>query len=87
MVGGPKNPWILVYGTSIAAPSLAGIVNTAGKFAASTNAELTTIYNSAHTGTFTDITSGTCGLYYAFIAGPGYDFCTGLGTPYGYNGK
>jgi kumamolisin len=85
--GGPKHPWLIVGGTSVAAPSLAGVVNTAGKFAPSSYTELTTIYNSASTGTFTDVTYGVCGLYDGFIAGPGYDFCTGLGSPRGYNGK
>lgn len=85
--GGPKHPWLIVGGTSVAAPSLAGVVNTAGTFAASTNAELTTIYNSASTGAFTDVTYGVCGFYDGFIAGPGYDLCTGLGSPHGYNGK
>jgi kumamolisin len=84
--GGPKHPWLIVGGTSVAAPSLAGVVNTAGSFAPSTNAELTTIYSSASTG-FTDVTYGVCGFYDGFIAGPGYDFCTGLGSPYGYGGK
>jgi kumamolisin len=85
--GGPKHPWLIVGGTSVAAPSLAGVVNAAGKFAASTNAELTTIYNSASTGAFKDVTYGVCGFFDGFIAGPGYDFCTGLGSPYGYSGK
>jgi kumamolisin len=85
--GGPKHPWLIVGGTSVATPSLAGIVNTAGKFAASTPAELTTIYSLASTGTVTDVTYGVCGFYDGFLAGKGYDLCTGLGTPFGYSGK
>jgi subtilase family serine protease len=85
--GGPKHPWLIVGGTSVAAPSLAGVVNAAGKFAISTNAELTTIYSLASTGTFTDVTYGVCGFFDGVIAGPGYDLCTGLGSPHGYNGK
>jgi kumamolisin len=85
--GGPKQPWLIVGGTSVAAPSLAGVVNTAGKFAASTTAELTTIYSQASTGTFTDVTYGVCGFYDGFLAGTSYDFCTGLGSPFGYSGK
>jgi kumamolisin len=87
VVGGPKQPWVVIGGTSVATPSLAGIVNAAGKFASSSFAELTTIYSLASTGTFRDVTYGVCGFYDGIIAGTGYDFCTGLGSPFGYSGK
>jgi kumamolisin len=61
--------WWIVGGTSASAPALAGIINRAGAFAASTNAELTTIYaNKAVTADFGDITSGYCGPYMGFSA-------------------
>ena len=67
---------------------LAGIVNRAGAFAASTNAELTTIYaNRAVVADFTDITSAYCGPYMGFTAVVGWDFCTGVGADKGYVGK
>jgi len=80
--------WLIVGGTSVAAPSLAGIINRAGAFAASSSAELTTIYtNKAVTTDFTDITNGFCGPYMGFTAGTGYDLCTGVGVTKGYTGK
>lgn len=80
--------WWIVGGTSVAAPSLAGIVNRAGAFAASTNAELTTMYaNKAVTTDFTDFSSGFCGPYMGFSGLVGYDFCTGIGGDKGYVGK
>ena len=36
---------------------------------------------------FNDILAGTCGLNIGFSAGPGWDFCTGRGSPRGYAGK
>ncbi|MCL5670406.1 MAG: peptidase S8/S53 subtilisin kexin sedolisin [Acidobacteria bacterium] len=55
--------WFTVGGTSASSPSLAGIINLAGSFAASASDELTTIYsnyNSNNYGSdFRDITSGS----------------------------
>jgi subtilase family serine protease len=84
--------WLIVGGTSVSSPSLAGIVNNASTraaaFAASSNAELTKMYtNKAVTTDFTDITAGFCGFYMGFTAGTGWDFCTGIGADKGYAGK
>ena len=77
--------WIEVYGTSVAAPSLAGVINNAGTFNASSNAENTEIYgNYTDVSDFTDITSGSCGTH---SAGSGWDFCTGTGVVKGFSGK
>jgi subtilase family serine protease len=77
--------WLEVYGTSVASPSLAGIVNSAGTFNGTSNAENTEIYdNMNNTSDFTDITSGSCGTH---SAGAGYDLCTGVGVDNGYVGK
>lgn len=77
--------WVEVYGTSVASPSLAGIVNNAGTFHASSNAENTEIYNNmSDTSDFTDITSGSCGTH---SATKGYDLCTGVGVDKGFTGK
>jgi kumamolisin len=71
-----------VYGTSVAAPSLAGIVNNTGAFNTSSNAENTAIYdNMTNIADFTDITSGSCGTNSATV---GYDLCTGVGAPNGF---
>ena len=74
--------WCQVDGTSIATPVLAGIVNWAGHFKASSPSELAPTYQwylqpvLYHTNFF-DVTSGNNGM----PAGPGWDQCTGLGSP------
>lgn len=80
--------WLVFGGTSVATPSLAGIVNTAGHFYQDSFQELGTIYTD-YAGTnygtdFRDITSGTAGSY---SAGAGWDFVTGVGSNQGSNGK
>jgi subtilase family serine protease len=78
----------IVGGTSVATPVLAGIVNQAGSFASSTNAELTTIYNNLGVASdFLDIGKGFCGFYAGDAAVKGWDFCTGVGSPLGVQGK
>jgi subtilase family serine protease len=80
--------WFIVGGTSVASPNLAGIVNRAGSFAATTAAELTTIYkDKAITTDYHDVTLGFCGPYAGYLAATGWDPCTGVGTTHGYLGK
>jgi kumamolisin len=80
--------WYIVGGTSVASPSLAGIVNSTGSFAASSNAELTTLYGNLGVGAdLRDITTGYCGPYAGYSAVKGWDFCTGVGVDKGKNGK
>jgi subtilase family serine protease len=80
--------WYIVGGTSVAAPSLAGIVNSTGSFAASSNAELSTIYgNLGVAKDLRDITLGYCGPYAGYSGVKGWDFCTGVGVDNGKNGK
>jgi len=83
--------WWIVGGTSASAPSLAGIINSAGSFAASSKAELTTIYgNMKVAGDFTPITSAYCGPYMGYNAGTSsnpYNLCTGVGAVKSYTGK
>jgi kumamolisin len=90
--------WLVVGGTSVASPSLAGIVNNAanrmgqspaigGLF---TNQENNLIYSQefAYSGfsqNFYDVTAGSNGT--GHNAGPNYDQCTGVGTPRGKLGK
>lgn len=71
--------WFVVGGTSVSAPSLAGIVNAAGSFSKSSAAENMLFYN-ARKRDFNDITYGDCGLNISNFAGKGYDFCTGIGS-------
>ena len=83
-VGGPY----IASGTSVASPGLAGLVNAAGSFAASTNAELTIVYGDLGVNRdFHDITNGDCGPYAGYLALKGWDFCTGVGSVSGLAGK
>ena len=80
--------WYIVGGTSVSAPLWAGIVNSAGRFADSSQSELTTLYaNRANTSAFTDITTGSCGPNQGYTVAPGWDFCTGIGSPVGLSFK
>jgi len=82
------NGWRVVGGTSISAPSLAGIINSAGNFYASSAAELNAIYSSMEQGVgFGDIQSGACYHYAGYLAAQGWDFCSGVGSVSGYQGK
>jgi subtilase family serine protease len=79
--------WLTVGGTSVATPMWAGIVNAAGSFSATTNAELTKLYGENPFADFNDITLGSCGPYLGYFASAGWDFCSGLGSPDSYRGK
>ena len=80
--------WLIVGGTSVSAPSLAGIENASGIFHSSSNLQLQVIYaNKGITADFTDIQAGFCGNYMGFTAGSGWDFCTGVGVDNSYKGK
>ncbi len=90
--------WWVFGGTSVSSPSLAGIVNLAafsagGKFAASSAAELGSIYSnlgkssptpSGSAYDFRDILSGSAGRY---SCRSGWDFVTGVGSDWGLLGK
>jgi len=80
--------WMVFGGTSVAAPSLAGIVNTAsvarGTFQSSSLGELSLIYSNLGTVNFRDITAGSAG---SFTAKPGWDFVTGVGSTLGLGGE
>jgi kumamolisin len=82
------NGWCIIGGTSVAAPVWAGIINAAGGFSASSQAELSTIYsNLGKAADFTDIAQGSCGPNQGYLAGTGWDFCTGAGSAVGTLGK
>jgi subtilase family serine protease len=81
--------WLIFGGTSVASPSLAGIVNLANSRYPSTAQELTAVYGSAppsgfYGQNFRDITSGSAGTYKTKA---GWDFVTGLGSNIGLSGK
>lgn len=93
---GEVGPWWIVGGTSVASPTLAGILNAAatasGSFASSTSAELSLIYSELENplmyySNFGDILYGACNYYSGTYSQLGYDFCTGLGSPRGLKGK
>jgi kumamolisin len=80
--------WYIVGGTSASSPIWAGIVSAAGNNLGSSTAELTAIYkNRANKADFNDIRSGVCGPWNGLLTQPGYDLCTGVGSPVGYGGK
>jgi len=84
--------WYVYGGTSVSSPTWAGIVNRAGHFAASSAAELTTIYTAYSNATtyaadYNDITTGFCSFYDANLAVAKFDICTGVGSPKTYVGK
>jgi subtilase family serine protease len=74
-----------VWGTSVAAPTLAGVINSAGSFQIDSASELTEVYNDRKvTSAYTDITSGSCATH---SAKAGYDLCTGVGVVKGKKDK
>jgi kumamolisin len=77
--------WWIVGGTSLSAPIMAGVINAAGSFRASTAAELTAIYGNP--AGFTNIVDGVCGPYAGYFAGKGWNLCAGNGSPFGITGK
>jgi kumamolisin len=82
----PNSGWFTDGGTSIAAPGLSGIINTANHHASSSVDELNYIYQNSiknYQSYWHDILQGNNG----FPALRGYDFTTGLGSPNGYMGK
>ncbi len=86
------NGWVTLGGTSVASPSLAGIVNLAGHFASNSNDEFNLFIYSTYnmdSGTsygsdFNDIVAGSAGR---FSAATGWDFVTGVGSNKGLDGK
>jgi kumamolisin len=78
--------WVALGGTSLAAPCIAGIINSASSGAVNTQAELTLIYNNLGTSNYRDITTefGPVGYYPNTV---GWDFVTGVGSPFGTLGK
>jgi kumamolisin len=78
--------WYVVGGTSVSSPSLAGIVNAAGSFAASSQAENQMLYDDP-TKDYDDIDLGNCGVSNAYFAIKGYDLCTGKGSLKTLKGK
>lgn len=82
----PGPGWYIVGGTSASTPTLAGILNATGQFASSSTAELVNIYGFGSFGSFNDITYGACGYYSGTFSAPGWDLCTGFGSPHHLGG-
>jgi len=81
--------WCGVGGTSVSSPTLAGIINAAGKFNSSTAAENGEAYAdyanpTKYKADWRDITTGNAGQY---PCKKGWEFCTGIGSPITYKGK
>ncbi len=80
-----SGPWVQVGGTSLAAPSWAGLIAIAnqgrllaGGATLDGPGQTLPAFYAIPTTDFNDITSGSNGV---FSAGPGYDEVTGLGSP------
>jgi subtilase family serine protease len=85
----PPSVWWIVGGTSLASPTLAAISNAAGHFYASSLAEHNVIYSTLGTtgAGWSAVTYGFCNLYDGSIATQKWNFCTGVGSPYGFSYK
>jgi subtilase family serine protease len=68
--------WMVFGGTSVAAPSLAGLTNSTGTLGYNSLGLLDWIYGNMDL--FHDVKSGSAGSYKAQL---GWDFVTGVGTP------
>jgi kumamolisin len=55
------NGWSIYGGTSVAAPIIAGLINNAGHFYKSAEAQLTDVYKNVSSGKYTEIDTGQCG--------------------------
>jgi subtilase family serine protease len=86
---GQPGGFFIVGGTSVSTPALAGIINNAGKFHSSSQAENAEIYRHIFfdRDDFHDILYGNCGVNIGNFATPGWDFCTGVGSSLGLSGK
>jgi subtilase family serine protease len=83
---GGLSGWLIVGGTSVSSPCLAGCANEAAHHRTSSVDELTNvIYHSyaTHNYRYFDVVSGTAG---SFSCTPGWDFVTGVGTLVGNQG-
>jgi kumamolisin len=83
-----RTGWWVLGGTSMASPSLAGVVDTAGNALSSTKLENTLIYTElvgrkTYPADFRDIVAGSNG----YLCHTGWDFCTGVGSTLGLIGK
>jgi subtilase family serine protease len=76
--------WFVAGGTSLASPAVAGVLNLAGHFYASSDIELGVIYSHLGSVDFRDVASGRAGI---FSAVKGWDFVTGVGSSLGLDGK
>lgn len=81
---GGASGWLVFGGTSLSSPAVAGILNLAGHFYASSDIELSAIYSKLGSTDFRDVTTGQAG---AFSATKGWDFVTGVGSSLGLVGK
>lgn len=87
---GKPGGFFIVGGTSVSSVGLTGIINNAGKFARSSQAENAIIYRNLfffESDNFRDIVYGDCGFNIGSFATPGWDFCSGVGSSLGLNGK
>lgn len=75
--------WLVVAGTSLSCPVIAGCANASGTNRASSQAQCAAFYAGIGSSNFHDITSGSAGSFSALV---GWDYPTGVGTPNGLGG-
>jgi kumamolisin len=81
---GGVSGWLVFGGTSLSSPAVAGVINLASHFYASSDLELDVIYSNLGSTDFRDITLGRAG---PFNATKGWDFASGVGSSLGLAGK
>jgi subtilase family serine protease len=80
--------WYIFGGTSAASPLMAAIVNNAGTFSANNTAQEKLMYGAmGKAAQWYDVKNGYCGPSAGYWPDTGYDFCGGIGSPRGKNGK
>jgi hypothetical protein len=81
-----KSTLIVAGGCSFVCDSHGPKQHATGDFASSSFAELTKLYSGNESpfesSGFTDIVYGACNYYSSSYSQPGWDFCTGLGSPH-----
>lgn len=73
--------WMVVGGTSVAAPLSAGLANASALFRGSSAEELSNLYAQAGGGSFRIVTKGLCGPGASYSPTVPWSPCTGLGSP------
>lgn len=75
--------WFGMSGTGVAASVVTGIVNASGHFWGSAETQKIYAAKTARANAFRVSRTGDCGVYHAYMVAPGWNPCTGVGSPWG----